>query len=42
MRVENIFQLTKEAKEFQQMNECSFEEAIEGKVKEYYEEYWGN
>ena len=32
----------KEAKEFQQMNECSFEEAIEGKVKEYYEEYWGN
>lgn len=32
----------KEAKEFQQMNDSSFEEAVDGKVKEYFEEYWGN
>jgi len=32
----------KEAKEYQQMNDCSLDEAVEGKVKEYYEEYWGN
>jgi hypothetical protein len=32
----------REAKEFQQMNDCTYEEALEGKVQEYFEEYWGN
>jgi len=32
----------KEVKEYQQMNDCSFDEALEGKLEELYEEYWGN
>ena len=32
----------KEVKEYQQMNDCDFDEAIEGKISEYYDEYWGN
>lgn len=32
----------REIKEFQQMNDCSADEALEGKIQEYFEEYWGN
>jgi hypothetical protein len=32
----------KDVKEYQSMNDCSMEEAIQGKVEEYYQEYYGN
>jgi hypothetical protein len=32
----------KDVKEYQNMNDCSIEEATQGKVEEYYQEYYGN
>ncbi|HRH53146.1 MAG TPA: type IV secretion system DNA-binding domain-containing protein [Chitinophagales bacterium] len=32
----------KYAKEYQQMNNCTMEEAIDGQVTEFFNEYWGN
>lgn len=32
----------KDVKEYQNMNDCSYEEAIDGKIEEYIQEYYGN
>jgi hypothetical protein len=32
----------KDVKEFQRMNDCSYEEALDGKIEEFCQEYYGN